>query len=295
MLTPFTGSGAIDWPALDSLTDWYIEAGVAGLFAVCLSSEMYHLTGDERLAVARRVISRSAGRVPVVATGTFGGPVGSQAEMVQQIADTGVAAVVVIVNQLGAVEEPDSTWQSRAETLMAATGEVPLGLYECPIPYKRLLTPELLGWAAASGRFVFHKDTSCMMEPIRAKLRAVNGTAFRWLNANCPTLLESLRAGGDGYCGIAANFMPDLYVWMCAIFHTQPELATRLQHFLSIADAVVRYQYPASAKHFLTQAGVFTSAHCRIANPDFAEEELLILRDLQEAVKEWRRTLRGAR
>jgi 4-hydroxy-tetrahydrodipicolinate synthase len=291
MLTPFTSTGAIDWSALDALTDWYIGAGVAGLFAVCLSSEMYHFTGDERVAVARRVVARSAGHVPVVATGTFGGSIDTQAGFVGQIAATGVAAVVVIVNQLAAAEEPDSAWQSRAEALMAATGDIPLGLYECPMPYKRLLTPELLGWAAASGRFVFHKDTSCAMEPIRAKLLAVHGSPFRWLNANCPTLLESLRAGGDGYCGIAANFMPDLYVWMCANYHKQPELAARLQRFLSIADAVVRHQYPASAKHFLTQAGLLPSPFCRIGNPGFAEEELLILHDLQESISEWRKAL----
>jgi 4-hydroxy-tetrahydrodipicolinate synthase len=291
MLTPFTGAGAIDWQTLDLLTDWYIGAGVAGLFAVCLSSEMYDLTDVERLAVSRRVMARSTGRVPVVASGTFGGPIDHQARMVRQVADTGVDAVVVIVNQLAAAEETDSVWQSRAEALMEATGEIPLGLYECPMPYKRLLSPELLGWAASTGRFVFHKDTSCAMASIRAKLLAVRGAPFRWLNANCPTLLESLQAGGDGYCGIAANFMPQLYVWMCANYDTQPETARRLQRFLSIADPVVRFKYPAAAKRFLAQAGVLASPYCRIGNPDFTEEDLIILRDLQESIAEWRLAL----
>ena len=53
MLTPFTADGAIDWDGVDVLTDWYIESGVAGLFAVCASSEMYHLTEGERYALAR--------------------------------------------------------------------------------------------------------------------------------------------------------------------------------------------------------------------------------------------------
>lgn len=291
MLTPLTDSGAIDWNSLDRLVDWYLAAGVSGLFAVCLSSEMYQLSNDERLALARYVGQRAAGKVPVVATGTFGGPVAEQARFVEKIFDVGLAGVVVVTNQLAAQDEPDSAWKKRAEDLMSLTKEIPLGLYECPVPYKRLLSAELLQWAAGSGRFVFHKDTACAMEPIRAKLAAVKGTPFRWFNANCATLLASLQAGGDGYSGIAANYMPELYTWLCANYAKQPELAQRLQRFLSIADAVVRHKYPASAKHFLVEAGVFASPHCRLENPAMTEEDLLILRELQQAVTEWRGVL----
>ena len=49
MITPFTADGAIDWAGVDGLVEWYIASGVTGIFAVCQSSEMYHLTEDERL------------------------------------------------------------------------------------------------------------------------------------------------------------------------------------------------------------------------------------------------------
>jgi 4-hydroxy-tetrahydrodipicolinate synthase len=48
MLTPFKNNGAIDYDALTKLTEFYLEAGAAGLFANCLSSEMYELEPDER-------------------------------------------------------------------------------------------------------------------------------------------------------------------------------------------------------------------------------------------------------
>ena len=38
MLTPFR-DGAVDYPALEALVEWYIAHGVSGLFAVCQSSE----------------------------------------------------------------------------------------------------------------------------------------------------------------------------------------------------------------------------------------------------------------
>ena len=63
MITPFVPDGsAIDWVVLDKLVDWYIASGVTGLFACCLSSEMYELSADERVELARRVKQRAAGR-----------------------------------------------------------------------------------------------------------------------------------------------------------------------------------------------------------------------------------------
>ena len=44
MLTPFTGENEVDYESLGRLVDWYIEAGVAGLFADCQSSEMFYLS-----------------------------------------------------------------------------------------------------------------------------------------------------------------------------------------------------------------------------------------------------------
>eukprot|EP01034_Spumella_vulgaris_P003201 gene3201-4132_t len=40
MLTPFLKTGAVDYEGLKTLTEFYLNAGSAGLFATCLSSEM---------------------------------------------------------------------------------------------------------------------------------------------------------------------------------------------------------------------------------------------------------------
>lgn len=90
MLTPLHDDREIDWKGLDALTEWYLQAGVAGLFAVCLSSEMYDLSSAERLELSAHVVKRVNGRVPVVASGTFGGSISSQAGFSRQMVDTGV-------------------------------------------------------------------------------------------------------------------------------------------------------------------------------------------------------------
>src|SRR5690606_14572829 len=80
MLTPFTESGSVDFGGLTKLTEFYLRAGAAGLFANCQSSEMFSLSGEEQHAIVDHVVRVADGAVPVVATGTFGGPVEKQAD-----------------------------------------------------------------------------------------------------------------------------------------------------------------------------------------------------------------------
>lgn len=55
MLTPFTADLQVDYSCLRKLTEFYLEAGAVGLFANCLSSEMYELSDEERLNVIATV------------------------------------------------------------------------------------------------------------------------------------------------------------------------------------------------------------------------------------------------
>jgi len=291
MITPFTADKQIDWECVDRLTDWYIEYGSAGLFAVCQSSEMYTLSEQERLQLAERVVRRAKGRVPVVASGTFGTTIDEHAAFIKKMVNTGVAAVVWLVNHIAKKEESDKKWKSNAEKLLEKTGDIPLGLYECPTPYHRTLPPSIVGWAALTGRFFFMKQTSFHPEVIKEKIELVHNTPLLLLNADTPTVLESLRMGADGYGSIAANFYPALWVWLCKHFKDQPETAEKLQRIMSVAEGTVRLKYPASAKLFLAMSGMKIGTACRINDYKFLDDEISILRALQEEVLVWHREL----
>ncbi len=291
MVTPFTDDNAIDFDALGPLTDWFVRQGVAGLFTVSMSSEMYFLSDDERLALAEGVVKAAAGRIGVVASGTFGGPLEQQADFVKRIHDTGVDAVVVIASQLANEEAGDEDWHRAAEMLMALAEGVPLGIYECPRPYHRLLTPKLIGSLAATGRYLFHKDTCTDIEAIRAKIAATRDTPFRFYNAQTATLLDSLRAGGDGYSGTAANLFPSLQAWLCAHHADEPDTAEELQRFLSTVEPAVRTKYPNSAKLFESLYGVPIKPHSRMRETLFGDDDHRVLGALKEMVDDWRERL----
>lgn len=289
MITPFTADGSsIDYPTLDKLIEWYIASGVSGLFAVCQSSEMYNLSDAERLELAKHVMTKANGRVSVVASGTFGGPIADQAAFVTKMGEI-VDAVVVLVNQLAAKDEGDEVWVANVKELLSLTGNVPLGLYECPQPYHRLLQAPSLKWCAESGRFLFHKDTCCKTQPIVEKInavRSVEGSAFRFYNANMAMLRFSIVNEGSGFSGIAANFYPQLISYLCANPHTKE--AIELQKFMAVAENVVMYKYPRSAKVFLNMfEGLTVSDTCRNGCAELNEEETLKLESLHSLALDW--------
>jgi 4-hydroxy-tetrahydrodipicolinate synthase len=78
--------------------------------------------------------------------------------------------------------------------ILGAIPEATFGVYECPYPYKRLLSDKVLEAMAASGRFAFIKDTCCDAELIAHRVKVLNGRTGLF-NANSATLLETLRAG----------------------------------------------------------------------------------------------------
>ena len=69
MITPWKEDNTPDFKAIEALTDWYIEKGCDGIFAICQSSEMMYLSEREKLDIARCVAETAAGRIQIVASG----------------------------------------------------------------------------------------------------------------------------------------------------------------------------------------------------------------------------------
>ena len=265
MLTPFKENGEIDFDGLTQLTELYLQAGAAGLFANCLSSEMYELTEDERLAITRHVVEVANGRVPVVATGTFGGPIAEQAEFAKKIYATGIQAVIVITSLLADADESDEVFMERMNELLQLTPGVIYGLYECPVPYKRLVTAKDLGELAATGRVIYHKDTSLDIDNVKGKIAATQGQRFGVYDAYMEHAVASLQAGSAGLSCIQGNFFPEVIVWLCANYNN-PDQQTgiaRVQQLLIETMPVIHYAYPTVAKYYLQKRGFPISLYTR--------------------------------
>jgi len=265
MLTPFDEQREIDWDSLKKLIDWYIDAGVNGLFANCQSSEMFFLSEAESLQLTRFVLEYTAGRVPVVASGHTACGLSQQIDQLGRMAETGVDSVIMISNRFAMPGESDDVVLDNLKKITAAvTDKVGLGIYECPHPYKRLLSDEVVSWCAQSGRYTFIKDTCCRIDTITRRIELVKGSRLHIANANGQTLLPSLQAGAHGYSGVMTNFHPELYVWLCDNWQQEPEKAAIVSAYLSTASLAEYLDYPICAKDYQKSIGNFASVAARV-------------------------------
>ncbi|KRT13185.1 dihydrodipicolinate synthetase [Pedobacter ginsenosidimutans] len=265
MLTPFLSNGNIDYPALTQLTEIYLQAGSSGLFANCLSSEMFELSGKERIQAIKHVIKVVGGAVPVVATGTFGGEISKQADFVKEVSDAGVEAVIAITSLLAEENETDGVFNERVFDLLDQTDKIPLGFYECPVPYKRVLKPQQLADFVSTGRVIYHKDTCLDLGQIKEKLKLTEGKAFGLYDAYIVHAVESLKAGASGLSCIQGNYFPELIVWLCDHYNdeTFKDEVQVVQQFLIDNMDVMHNVYPVVSKYFLQKRGLNISTFTR--------------------------------
>jgi len=255
MLTPMNLDRTIDWDGVDRVTDWYIDAGITGLFTNSRSSEVEFLTPDERVKLAERVVRRADGRAAVVATGTFGASAEDEIESIKRIADVGADAVILLTNHLGNQAASEAAWTAKLEAIVEGTGDVKLGFYECPTPWKRLIPANVFRWAAETGRFVFHKDLTFDMDDIKDKIEAARGTDLRIYNGEITSTYQSIVAGAHGHSGYASSLNPRLMVWLCANAHRDDDTVRTVQRLMSIFERMINLAYPSSAKQLLAVTG----------------------------------------
>ncbi len=273
MLTPFDDDHQIDFASLHRLVTWYLNHGADALFAVCQSSEMQHLTLQERVALSRAVVEQVDGRIPVVASGHVSDTPNAQLEELLAIAHTGVDAVVLVTNRLDVDNKGADAFKGSFEWLLARLpDDLPLGLYECPAPYRRLLSDAELKWIAETNRVLFLKDVCCDRQMIKKRLSVVADTQLNIVNANAAMALDAMQMGSHGFCGVFTNFHPDLYRWMYRNWAHDEALAAELGVFLALAGVAESMGYPALAKAYHQRLGTISTTKCRVLPDDILSQ-----------------------
>jgi 4-hydroxy-tetrahydrodipicolinate synthase len=273
MLTPFHDDGQIDYPGLGRLIDWYIANGADALFAVCQSSEMIFLSLEERVALGRFVVEHTRGRIPVVVSGHISDDIDAQIKELTAMSGVGADALILVTNHLDPRREGTAAFRRTLDLLIdRLPRDIPLGLYECPAPYRRLMTDDELTFCARSGRFIMLKDVSCDLATVKRRLALTADTPLRILNANAAIAWDAMQAGVPGFDGVFANFHPDLYKWLLVHGRQHPELAGELSTFLVLAAVSEGLGYPALAKIYHQRLGTFDSIRCRVIDYDVREK-----------------------
>jgi 4-hydroxy-tetrahydrodipicolinate synthase len=298
MLTPFTPDNRIDWEGLERLVEWYIANGADTLFAVCQSSEMQKLSLEERVELSKKVVSLAAGRVSVISSGHISESRDDQRAELVAIADTGIDALVLVSNRLDTKNEGTGAFRSSLDAILSwLPSDLALGLYECPAPYRRLLSDDEFKLCRDTGRFVTLKDVSCDLETVKRRVALSGDSGFAIVNANAAIAAAAMRAGSKGFSGVFTNIHPDLYAWLYKHASEDSDLRRELEIFLALAAMAEPMGYPGLAKVWHKRLGTFASIHSRVTDYDIAERHWAVmdlLDHIQQGTQRFRERIKQA-
>ena len=135
--------------------------------------------------------------------------VAETAAAVARMSATGVDIVVLVASVMLAEDDPERRLRDVVAAVIEADSSTVVGIYECPLPYHRVLSDEAVAWLAATGRFAFFKETSHDLDRMRRRVELAEGSGMQIFNAGIENLAESLTVGIAGLSGWVANVFPD--------------------------------------------------------------------------------------
>lgn len=271
-VTPFTNSGELDLASTDRMIDFYLERGATGLTILGIMGEANKLTAQESGIFVRQVLTRVAGRVPVVVGASAPG-FAPMRELTRSVVDMGASGVMVApATTLRTDDQILAYFDMVCETVGA---DVPWVLQDHPVSTGvQMSTGVVLRILKNAANCVMLKHEDC---PGLAKLSAIRAASERG-DLSRPSILagnggglflpEELGRGADG--AMTGFAYPEMMAGVCAA-----HAAGDVERAHDIFDAylpLARYeQQPgiglAVRKHLMVQRGAITSAMVRKPGP----------------------------
>jgi len=284
--TPFTETGALDLESTDRMVDFYLERGAAGLTVLGIMGEAPKLTAAESAIFVKQVLSRVAGRAPVV-VGVSSPGFAAMGELSRQVMDLGAAGVMVAPP--GALRTDDQIF-GYYEGVTRTLGEAPFVLQDYPLTTGVQIPPGVIlriVKAMPSCVMLKHEDWPGLNK-IAALRSASDKGETRRISILCGNgglfLPEEMTRGADG--AMTGFDYPEMMVGVC-----RAHAAGQIERAHDIFDAylpLARYEQQPNLglvirKYILARRGAIASGALRapggkLSAGDLADVERLIAR-----------------
>ena len=271
-VTPFTESGALDLASTERMVDFCLDCGVTGLTVLGIMGEATKLTAEESRVFVKQVLTRVAGRVPVVVGASAPGfaPMG---ELATSVMSMGAAGVMVAPP---ASVRTDDQIVAYFDMVNETLGKgVPWVLQDHPVSTGVQMSTSVI-------LRILQNSPTCVMlkhedSPGLAKLSGIRAASERGevrrvsiLTGNGGGLFlpEELSRGADG--AMTGFAYPEMMVEVC-----RAHASGNIEKAHDIFDAylpLARYEQQAGIglavrKHILAERGVIASAAIRKPGP----------------------------
>ncbi|MBS0446647.1 MAG: dihydrodipicolinate synthase family protein [Proteobacteria bacterium] len=292
--TTFTEAGELDLDSQQRCIDFMIDAGAQGICILANFSEQFTLSDDERETLARVVIERVAGRVPVIVTTTHFST-RSTIERSQRAQALGAAMVMVMPPYHGAtIRVPEPAIVDYYARLSDAIG-IPIMVQDAPVSGTPLPAALLARMAREIEQLAYFKiecagAASKLRELIRLGGDAIEGP---WDGEEGITLYSDLEAGATG--AMTGAGFPDGIRKIVDAYAAgrRDEAFEHYQRWLPLVNVENRQCGLLAAKALMKEGGVIACAAPRhpfpAMNPATRAELIATARRLDPLVLRWGR------
>jgi len=139
-VTPFTPEGAVDYASVDSMTDFYLKAGVTGLTILGILGEAPKLDLEESLTITKRVVQR-AGKLPVI-VGVSAPGFAAMKSLARGAMDLGAAGVMIAPPSH--LRTDDQIIGYYGQAVEAIGRDIPFVIQDYPLTLTVVMTPKVI-------------------------------------------------------------------------------------------------------------------------------------------------------
>jgi 4-hydroxy-tetrahydrodipicolinate synthase len=252
LVTPFTETGQVDFPALRALVDWQIAEGIDFLVACGSTGEAQTLDDAERERVVAAVVEVAAGRVPVMA-GATSNDTSRAVDETQRMCRLGAD---YILSATPYYNKPTQEGLYRHFMAVADAATKPVCLYNVPgrtaVNLKPSVALRLAGHANVMGIKEASGDLKQVMDILRER-----PDDFAVLSGDDWLTLSLITAGGDGLISVVSNEVPAAMTALVHLLLSGNVENARTWHYrlLPLMDANFLETNPAPVKAALHSMG----------------------------------------
>lgn len=203
LVTPFNEDGSIDFGSLERLVDFHLENGTDGILVLGTTGESSTMTDEEDLEVAKTVIDRVAGRIPVIGGAGSNSTAESlrKAKALEKLGADGLLLITPYYNK------SNEEGVYRHFTTVLDQVEIPAILYNVPSRTGCSISERNVARLAQHPMAMGIKEASGSISYATTVAKYV-GPDFKMFSGNDDMVVPLMSLGASGVISVWANVQP---------------------------------------------------------------------------------------
>lgn len=255
LITPFNEDGSIDWGALSNIIEYQISNGTDYIVALGTTAETPTLSKQEKTEVARFIVERVNGRIPVV-KGVGGNNTLEVAEEMRSCDTTGISAFLSVTPYYN---KPTQEGLYRHFYALSQASPLPIILYNVPGRTGMNMSAETtLRLARDCKNIIAIKEASGDLNQIKS---IIDGApeGFQVISGDDAVTTDVISMGGVGVISVFGNAFPGQMSWLVKHALNGDALNARKQmeeDFNNLFHLMFVDGNPSGVKYLLYQRGM---------------------------------------